>query len=111
MNSQAAKNANFLQYLHNAPKSVKAPIVKSCGKGETLALCECVDNVLRSNIRLTKKEYNKLAKHKDVLRKIRSTKGSWEKRKKVIQKGDGIPAIAAILSVVVPALIEIIKQK
>ena len=76
-----------------------------------MALCECVDNVLRSNVRLTDRELKNLAKHKDVLRKIRSTKGSWEKRKKVIQQGDGIPAIAAILSVVVPALIEIINQK
>src|SRR6266850_6735903 len=110
MDGYATKNVKFLRNLHRNPQAVRIPIIKSCTQDQTLALCECADNILRGNVILSEKEKKSIGKHKDTLRRI-AGKGTWRQKKKIIQTGEGLPAIAAILSVVIPAIIELIKKK
>uniref|UniRef100_A0A2L2YW30 Uncharacterized protein n=1 Tax=Parasteatoda tepidariorum TaxID=114398 RepID=A0A2L2YW30_PARTP len=80
-------------------------LLKKCSKSEIKTLCECVLNVLCGNIPLTKSQKNKLAPHKESLRKLSKKKLSLYKKKKIlVQKGEGF------LSFLLPAAISVISS-
>lgn len=69
------------------------------------SIVECIENVLKGNLRLKKQSSEKLRKHKSVLRKIyNSGKKLKEKKQIIVQNGGGFLPI--LLAPVVAALAE-----
>lgn len=78
--------------------------IKKCTKSEIKTLCECVLNVIRGNVSLTKSQKNHLSQHKQSLRKLADRKIPLYKKKKIlIQNGEGfipfiLPAAISLIS-------------
>jgi hypothetical protein len=68
------------------PKNRKQ-FIKSCNKDFIHCICECVRNLLKSNVPLTPTHLKKLSRHKQTLRKLALKKTSLATRKKILQKG------------------------
>lgn len=80
-------------------------LLKKCSKQEIKTLCECVLNVITGNVPLTKTQKNRLAPHKNCLRKLSNKKTPLYKKKSLlIQKGEGF------LSILLPAAISVISS-
>lgn len=80
-------------------------IIQKASNSVIKALCECVLNVLHGNVPITKAQREKLALHKNCLRKLSNKKVPlYKKRRILIQKGDGI------LSVLLPTAISVISS-
>jgi len=68
-------------------------------------LCECVDNILRGNVPLTKLQKEKLKRNKAGLRALTKKSVSLKKKKAILQKGGFVGSLLApIASVVAPLL-------
>ena len=107
----AIDNLDFLKRLHHCKKRLRACDLKSCNKYQILSLCECIDNVLGGNLVVSQRRKRKLGRHKVVLRKLRDPAINWRMKQTVVQTGKGLGAVAAILSTVVPFLIDLIKGR
>ncbi|MCP4345345.1 MAG: hypothetical protein GY795_07445, partial [Desulfobacterales bacterium] len=77
------------------PEQQKA-LLKVADDGLILCICECVDNVIRGNIKLTKKKKEDLSKHKNILRKLQDRQIAKDKKRKLlVQNGGFLPALLA----------------
>ena len=74
--------------------------LQQCSDGVIQAVCECVLNVLKGVVPITRKQKEKLARHKEELRNlIRKEIPLFKRREILVQKGNGF------LSVLLPAAI------
>ncbi len=86
----------ILKILKKAKPEQRKALLKVADPDLIICLCECVDNILRGNIKLTKKKTEELGKHAKVLRKIQDrTVPKETKRKLLIQNGGFLPALLA----------------
>lgn len=101
----------ILRTLYHLNKDQRKALLKKADKSIVCAICECALNTLRGVVHLSEKQKSKLAKFKNVLRKLvdiknkRSKKNFWKSKKRlIIQKGEGLlpillgPAISTLLS-------------
>lgn len=108
-NKRVLKNIEILNLLANCKKCMRTNIIKSGSKDLIASICECIDNVLSNNAKLTPQDRQILYKYKSPLRKI-IKKSSLEKKKKIlIQKGGFLQflipiAISAISSLIGDAI-------
>ena len=95
-----------LQLLKDISQSKNPKLVlQKCPKSIIKLLCECILNVIRGNVPLTKSQKSKLSPYKQSLRKLSNKKiPLYKKRKVLVQKGDGF------LSILLPAAISIISS-
>jgi hypothetical protein len=79
--------------------------LKSCNKDFIHCICECVRNLLKSNVPLSSAHLKKLSRHKQSLRKLALKATTLAARKKILQKGGFIellisPLISGISSLI-----------
>ena len=80
-------------------------IIKTGSKELIACICECVDNVLRNNVKISPKVRQNLYKYKGALRKI-IKKSSLEKKKKIlVQKGGFLEYLIPIAVSAISSLI------
>lgn len=106
------KHAHILQVLMSCknPKLRKS-IIEQSGDGLTKVLCEVVKNSLLSDgcIKHTKKDIQKLKKHKKTFVKLIDRKVPIKRKKKIlVQTGGGFLSalIKPLLSIFLPGLIK-----
>lgn len=91
------KYKKLLEILPRCNKKVFNKIIKNSKKEFIYTICECVLNVLKGNIKISKKSLEKLKEKKQILRKLLK-KSNIENKKKIIQKG-------GFLEILIPSII------
>ncbi len=88
MSKRLRKNFELLKILKKAKPNQRKILLEAAENDLIYCLCECIDNVLRGNVKLTAAKKKELAKHATVLRNIvdRRTK-VHKKRALLVQKG------------------------
>lgn len=90
MSGIVLKHLPLLQLLATAKPSTRKKILKEANYELIRAIIECVCNVIVGNVAVTQKRYNKLRKHKNILRKLHSkTNNEWLHKKKIIVQSGG----------------------
>ena len=108
MSQKLKKFAPLLRKLYKAkPKAVKKILKDKCDKELIVCLSECCKNILKSTVKLTPGQKNKLSRHKQSLRKLVLKKTSLKTKKRIIQKGG---FLGALLGPIVSILGSLFKQ-
>ncbi len=96
MSKRLRKNFELLKILKKAKPNQRKILLESAENDLIYCLCECIDNVLRGNVKITAAKKKELAKYATVLRNIvdRRTK-VHKKRALLVQKGGFLPALLA----------------
>lgn len=95
------------ELAHAKPKERKKILAKA-NLVLIKSIVECIENVLKGNVRLTKEYKEKLQKYKNILRKINSTTNKLSQKKQVIVQSGGafLPALLVpVISVLADHLI------
>lgn len=90
----------ILRVLLNAEPMQRRKLLKHADKELVCTLCECIINLLAGNLKVSYKNKKKLKGYKGLLRKIGNNSGTWQKKRRLIQKGGKylIPLLAPILT-------------
>ena len=101
MSLRLKNNLHYLKALCNCKPSARKAILKQADGELINCICECVDNILKGNIKISKAQKKKLGRHSTSLVQLRNRKtGLKKKRELLIQKGGFLPALLApIISV------------
>ena len=103
-NSKTLKREDFLTLLSKARSAAKRKfIIDNCSSEDLKAVTESCENLLKNNIKLSKKQYNSLKKHKTDIRKIAKKDLNPKSKKYIISQRGGF------LSVLLPLAVEAIK--
>ena len=100
----ALKRKDFLTLLASAKtKKRRNALIDYADKDDILAICECITNALRGNIKLTPAKIKRLKRHKECLRVLSKTGVSLKKRKAALKQNGGflpllIPAAVSAIS-------------
>lgn len=99
------EHIHLLNALARAKPAVRKEMLKQSGFGVIKSITECIENVLRGNVKLGKKHLKNLKKHKKQLERVYKSGRKWSSKKKVIiQSGGGflpallLPVISALAS-------------
>jgi hypothetical protein len=79
---------------------------KSCNKDCVVKICECIKNLLNSNLKIKSPHLKKLSRHKHTLRSLALKKTSFVQRKRLLQKGG---FLAALLPALIPAVASLVS--
>ena len=71
--------------------------LKSCSNDCILKICECIKNLLNSNLKIKPVHLIKLRRHKETLRALASKKTSLLKGKRLLKKGGFIGVLSPAL--------------
>jgi len=94
MSKRLNKNIEVLKLLKKAKPNQRKHILDCADNGLIYCICECIDNVLRGNVKLSPTKKRELGKHKTILRKIVDRKTDiGVKRDLLVQKGGFLPAL------------------
>ena len=66
------------------------------------SLCECSQNILKGNVKLTPAQKRRLVKSKDTLRKLSDRRVKQTQKQRLVQQRGGF--IGALLSAIAPVL-------
>ncbi len=96
MSKRLAKNIDYLRVLCKSNKRQRDGILKGADKELVYTICECIDNCLNGNVKLTGNQVAKLKRKKAVLRRLRDKKVSvTQKKKLLVQHGGFLSALLA----------------
>ena len=96
MSARLLKHAHYLKVLNKTDPKTRAAILKNANKELLLCLCECVENILNGNVKITSRQRNQLKQHTKALRQIRDMGTEPNKKKKLlVQKGGFLGALLA----------------
>src|SRR5687767_917574 len=100
--SLAAKHLEYLQFLSNCTPKKRAQLIKLADRDEIDAICECALNL--RNAKLSPAQMLRLNKHSSTLKHLIGARKSLASKKKVLQKGNGLPML---LAAAIPALLSL----
>ena len=96
MSARLRKQINYLKILHKSNPKTRNAILQNADKELINCICECVENTLNGNVKVSPAQRKQLKKHAAVLRQIRAKSGSLQTKKKLlVQKGGFLPALLA----------------
>ena len=117
MSKRLKKHLELLKLLKKSKPAQRKAILKFADKELIYCLCECIENTLNGNVKLSSAKHHQLSKSAKVLRKIvdRKTKVP-KKRDLLVQHGGFLPALLAPILGVASGLIgdlvgNLIKKK
>lgn len=95
--SKVLNNKNFLDLLTKSNRKKQKILVQNASNEEIKSICEIILNLLKGNLKIDQKDFNKLHKKKKILRNL-VKRGSYKSKKFLIQKG-------GFLQVLIPAIV------
>jgi hypothetical protein len=107
---RACKHIDFLKHLKRCGKSKRAHLIGECDREQVLAVCECVDNILRGYVKPTTGQKQRLKKHVNVLMNLADTNIDWTEKKKFLKTQKGGAILTTVLGVALPALIQLFSS-
>jgi hypothetical protein len=113
MANHVRKHAAILRTIQKARPDLRKSLIQLADEDLIRCICECADNTLKGNVKLTPAQHKKLSRYKKVLRRIAKKGESWRAKRKVIsQCGGALPALLIpILGTVVTSLISAWQKK
>lgn len=94
MSARLKKHSDYLKVLHKSNKKIRSAILENANRELLLCICECVENILNGNVKLTQTESGKLRRHAKVLREIRDKSVNLKTKKDLlVQKGGFLSAL------------------
>jgi hypothetical protein len=81
------KHASDIAYLQKTKPCIRKHLITKADRSLVDCLCECVDNILRGNVPLTKLQKEKLKRNNAGLRVLTKKSVSLKKKKAILQKG------------------------
>lgn len=100
--NEIKKNFHHLHVIANAKPTLRKAILKNANKDVIDALCSCLYNFMKGNIKTNKNVLKRAQKYKNTLRKVLKPTNIAKKQEILIQKGGFLPfLIPAILEGVV----------
>ena len=87
------RTACILKALYYLDRNQRKAIFKTVDRSIVKAICECILNIIKGNVKISEYDRKSLSKHKKLLRKLGNPrrKTSWKHRKNIlVQKGSGI---------------------
>ena len=105
--SSLRQNIPILQRLRKSRYSTRKEILKNADRKLVQCICDCAYNCINNNVHLTQAQFNKLARHKQTLRRLSKKGESWKKKKQVINQSGGflLPLLVPIFASVIGNLI------
>jgi hypothetical protein len=94
-----------LTKLRKLGPSGRKKYFKTCSKDCIVKICECVKNLLNSNLKIQPSHLKKLSRHKHTLRSLALKSTSLTKRKRLLQHGGFIAALLPALITGVSSLL------
>ena len=100
----SSESQDLLRVPAQCQPKIKHAVLKNCENDLIHIICDCVYNVIKGNVPgLTQEKVNKLARHKTSLIKLTEKVLIKEKRKLLVQKGDGflpflLPLVAPLIA-------------
>jgi len=95
-----------LHVLKTAETKLRKAIISNCKRELVNSISECVLNVLKGNIKLTRCNTQKLRKYKAALRKFADKRVPYSSKKKLIVLRGGF--LLSLLSAVLPTIASLI---
>ena len=95
MPSYLEKHCKDLEYFCRAKPSLRKAIIEKADNSFIYCLCECIQNILQGQLPLTPKQKKRLSQHKNNCRRLLTS--PLKTKKRIIQQGGFLPAIAPIL--------------
>ncbi len=107
------KNAQFLNFLLKASPRQRCEIIKLSNSDQVKAITDCVRNVMKGNVPVTREQKHKLKSYKRILRKLMNKKVGINKRKHILvnQKGGFFSALLAPILTVAGSLLGDLLQR
>lgn len=90
MSDAVIKQADILRTLHKANPAMRRAIIKNSDKNLIRSICECAENCISGRVKLQPSQKSRLARHKHMLRKIVKKGDTWQKKKRILQKGGSL---------------------
>ena len=92
-------------YLQKTKSCIRKHLITKADRSLVDCLCECTDDILRSNVPFTKLQKEKLERNKAELGALTKNSVYLKKKKAILQKGGFLGSLLApIASVVAPLL-------
>jgi hypothetical protein len=107
--SHAKRNIVSLQALAKATPAQRKFLLTAAHGGLVKAVCECANNTLSGNVKLTPRQKKNLRRHKEMLRMMAGRSKLENKKKKMVQSGGGF--LAPLLAVAIPLLLQMLEKK
>ena len=106
MSRRVKTHAVMLNTLAHCSPKQRQLILKTADKGLVDAICECVVNLIRGNVKLSSSQKKTFAKHKRHLRKLADRKTSLKSRKNIIVQRGGffLPLLSRLIGPVIGAI-------
>ena len=106
MSRRIIQNEPFIHLLARSRPKRRKSLLKQATREELTSLFEICLNILKGNMPLNQTEYQRLKKHRNIIRKLANKRLSF-KRKKVIvnQKGGFLGTLASIAIPVLGSLL------
>ncbi len=109
MSSCVRTQLEMLKYLAKSKSKLRKSILSHADKNLITAICECSDNLLRGNIKISQKVKEQLKKYRHVLRELVEKSSVKKKRQILVQKGGFleflIPAVASGIAEIISSVI------
>ena len=92
------KNINILKVLHDCNRVTREEILKVADQDLIDTICECMQNILKGKIKISKHLLKKMKQHQSAMEKIQSKKTEISRQKQLlIQNGGFLPPLIAPL--------------
>ena len=97
MTKRLKRNIELLKILKKCKNRRQRQVILELANNDLVhCVCDCINNILKGNLQLSKKKREELKKFAPVFRQLAESKGGVEtKRKVLIQKGGFLPALLA----------------
>ena len=110
MESNTLKRKHFLNLLAKKSKSAakRKLMTEFATRGDINAISECTRNLLKGNIPLNDKQYNKFYHCRHDIRYLANKRNSLKSKKDIINQRGGF--LSTLLPLAVSAVIEVVKK-
>jgi len=105
MSARIKKNKNFLKYICSCDAKKRRVLIKSASPDEINSLCECILNVYKKNIPVSKSAVARLRPFKKAVSTLATKKKLSLKKKKHLLNQRGGALIPLLLSTLLPTLL------
>lgn len=111
LSKRLRKHGSTIVLLSKSPKGVVKKYLDTAGDDLIKAVQECCHNILSGNVNLTPDEYKRLKRHRTRLRSVRDNSTAIRKKRRIIQTGGFLAALAGPLIGIVGSLISNLIHK
>ena len=91
----------LLKFLQKGKPKIRKAIIEESGPDIIKVLCECAQNTINGNVKLSQAHFKKLKRYKQQLRLLADKKASVKRKKKALQTGG---FLGSLLTAVLPTL-------